>query len=200
MYVFSIESLRGREADALRLLSPERREKALRIQNENARLRSVAAGLLLRRFVGLAPLSYGPAGKPCAPGGRGFSLSHSGEFAVIALDDAAVGVDIEPPRVPAPALLRRALTEEEQRYAAGDAQRFTWLWTRKEAALKWAGCGLGEPLRCVQVLSDERCEVRGACCKLFSVLLSGYWLSAAGSAPAFAPRALTWEELRAGEG
>lgn len=199
VYVFAISGLRGREAEALALLSPERRDKALQIKNENARLRSLAAGLLLRRFVGNAPLSYGPAGKPYVPGGRSFSLSHSGEFAVIALDDEEVGVDIEPPRAPAPALLRRALTEEERNWVNGDASRFAWLWTRKEAALKRAGCGLGAPLREIEVLGEGPCEVRGTYCKLYSLLLDGYWISAAGDAPAFTPRRLDWEVLGSGE-
>ena len=48
VYVLDIAPLRGREREALALLSEERREKALRIRREDARLRSIGAGLLVR--------------------------------------------------------------------------------------------------------------------------------------------------------
>ena len=51
VYVLDIAPLRGREREALALLPEERREKALRIRREEARLRSIGASLLLRAAV-----------------------------------------------------------------------------------------------------------------------------------------------------
>ena len=48
VYVLDIAPLRVREREALALLPEERREKALRIRREGARLRSIGASLLLR--------------------------------------------------------------------------------------------------------------------------------------------------------
>ncbi len=48
VYLLDIAPLRGREREALALLPEERREKALRIRREEARLRSIGASLLLR--------------------------------------------------------------------------------------------------------------------------------------------------------
>ena len=59
-----IAPLRGREREALVLLPEERREKALRIRREDARLRSIGAALLLREAGIEPPFSYGGHGKP----------------------------------------------------------------------------------------------------------------------------------------
>ena len=48
VYLLDIAPLRGREREALALLPEERREKALRIRREEARLQSIGASLLLR--------------------------------------------------------------------------------------------------------------------------------------------------------
>ena len=77
IYVLDIAPLRGREREALVLLPEERREKALRIRREDARLRSIGAALLLREAGIEPPFSYGGHGKPYIPGGVHFSLSHS---------------------------------------------------------------------------------------------------------------------------
>ena len=51
VYLLDIAPLRGREREALTLLPEERREKALRIRREEARLRSIGASLLLRGLI-----------------------------------------------------------------------------------------------------------------------------------------------------
>ena len=87
IYCLDIRAFSPHWEEALALVSGERRALALRQPTEDALLRSLAGGVLLRRFLGDAPLSYGPHGKPFLPGGPGFSLSHGGELAVLALDD-----------------------------------------------------------------------------------------------------------------
>ena len=196
VYVLDIAALRGREEEALARLTPSRREKALRLRNPEARLRSAAAGLLLRRYIGDGPFVREAGGKPCIPGGPCFSLSHSGSYALLAVDGARLGADIEPMAPPRPALAARVLSAEELRWMAGDeARRFAYLWTRKEAALKWDGCGVAYPLRDVCVLPGERPVVNGRGCALYSAEYRGYWISAAGDEPCFVPRTVTWEEV-----
>lgn len=196
LYVLDICVLRGREEEALSLLSPQRREKALRIRSGEERLRSVAAGLLLGRFVGEGPFCFGPQGKPALPGGPDFSLSHSGRCAVLALDGQSVGADIERIAPVREAVARRVLTRDEQEWMAQDAQRrFAFLWTRKEAAVKWDGCGIACSLASLSVLPGETAELHGRRCALHTVEYSGYMISAAGQDPQFVPRAVTWEEL-----
>ncbi len=196
MYVTNTSALAHREEEALSLLSPDRREKALRLRGE-ARLRSLAGGLLLRRFVGPGPYAFKERGKPYLPGGPCFSLSHSGELAVLSVSDAPVGADIE--RI-APlrreAVLSRVLTPAERLWMGTDEGRFAFLWTRKEAAVKWAGCGIGPAVQILCVLPGETPRIDGALCALSTAEYQGYMISAASAEDAsFALREIPGEEL-----
>ena len=76
---------------------------------------------------------------------RRFNLSHSGEFALCALSDAPVGVDLEvvrPRRDGFPAYVFRG--EDYERYQAlgGDWPAFYTLWTEVESIIKYTGEGL----------------------------------------------------------
>jgi len=129
---------------ALALLTPERREKTLRLRRCPDRLCSLAAGLLLRKYLGITgPLPIAPSGKPELPGGLPFSLSHGGFLALLAVSVRTVGVDAEPlERGIDPAFYRRVLTAEESEWLLAEPDRqFSWLWTRKESVMK--ACGLG---------------------------------------------------------
>lgn len=129
---------------ALELLTPERREKTLRLRRYPDRLCSLAAGLLLRKYLGVTgPVPLAPSGKPELPGGLPFSLSHGGFLALLAVSDRTVGVDAEPlARGIDPAFYRRVLTPEEAEWLRAEPGRqFSWLWTRKESVMK--ACGLG---------------------------------------------------------
>ena len=157
----------------------------------------LAGGLLLRRFVGEGSFSFGEHGKPFLPGGPAFSLSHSGSLAVLAVSGGDVGADAErvaPVREP---LLSRVLTEAERRWAAEDPERrFAFLWTRKEAALKYLGCGIARPLRALSVLPGEVPVLDGGPVRLRTVEYNGYMISAAAAEdPAFTPLALRAEDL-----
>ncbi|MEU3774622.1 4'-phosphopantetheinyl transferase superfamily protein [Streptomyces sp. NPDC032472] len=117
----------------------------------------VALRILLGRRLGQRPEDVpithaacagcgGPHGRPVVPGNPvHFSLSHAGEFFVIAFSEhAAVGVDVE--RVPPSALPGALHPEEEAELAllapADRPAAFARAWTRKEAVLKALGTGL----------------------------------------------------------
>ena len=101
-------------------------------------------------------------GKPrfSAYPGYQFNLSHSGEFALCALDDAPVGADIQvvrrdlrerlPKRVCSPEELDWLRRQEDQWMA------FAQLWSLKEARVKFTGEGLGAMLSGIAVPLPER--------------------------------------------
>lgn len=100
----------------------------------------------------LPTISHTALGKPFFPDKPElqFSLSHSQDRIVCALDSHPVGVDIEIVRPRQNNLPYYALTEEE--YASyltlgGDWSAFYTLWTRKEAWSKYTGEGLGKSFR-----------------------------------------------------
>ena len=132
-------------ASALSRVSEYRRDKVSRIKPEAEKRRSLGAELLLHRAFGEG-FEYGIAdgGKPFAEGVY-FSLSHSGDFAVCAVGDAAIGVDIDYPRKNPLPLARRFFSEEE--YAEIEEsdhpdETFCALWVLKEACIKCSGDGI----------------------------------------------------------
>ena len=149
-------ALRGLdEAQVLRLLPPERREKALRCRRQEDRLRSAAAGLLLvryarqlgfDRFPEVREGAYGKPYFPDAPQAQ-FSLSHSGGYAALATSSLPVGVDIQEIRPERVMAAVRFLTEPEQAQLTAlpqeeEVQAFFRLWTVKESYGKMTGRGL----------------------------------------------------------
>ena len=186
VYVLDIAPLRGREREALALLPEERREKALRIRREEARLRSIGASLLLRAAGLEPPFACGEHGKPYIPGGPHFSLTHSGTLAALAVSDTPVGLDIEK-IAPVRRAAARALTIAERRFA--------YLWTRKEAVLKCTGAGLSQPMNAFSVLGDTA-SPEGAVLSLYTVEYGNYMLSAAAARSAvFTPQRVDALEL-----
>lgn len=123
------------------------------------RKRSIAAGLLLEAALGregAARVRASAAGKPYidAPGSRdcGFpfiSVSHSGVWAVLAVSEAEVGVDIEQMREGRDfrGIARKAFALEARDCGhadscAADCRAFYRMWTIKESYVKLLGASL----------------------------------------------------------
>lgn len=146
------------DPEAPRLLDPAERARAGRFAFEHLRRRFTAGRAGVRRvlaaYLGRAPealaFARGPHGKPSLAGGPPFSYSSAQGCGLLAVGrDREVGVDVERLReVPdAAGVAASAFTAEEVeawRAAGGDARAaFLRVWTRKEAALKALGVGLG---------------------------------------------------------
>lgn len=119
---------------------------------------------ILARYLEVPPegleFTIGTNGKPRLPSGENhreieFSLSHSGEFAVVAVTQGqAVGVDIEKrdDKVDCLALAQRFFSLSERDDIACEGQstslsrRFYSCWTRKEAYVKATGHGMSRGL------------------------------------------------------
>ncbi|MFE2745353.1 4'-phosphopantetheinyl transferase family protein [Streptomyces scopuliridis] len=124
----------------------------------------VSLRLLLGAYLGQDPAAVrlvrepcpscgGPHGRPVAEGREvRFSLSHSGDLALIALADTPVGADVE--RIPALDMVTETASalhpaEVAELAALPEADRpggFARVWVRKEAYLKGLGTGLARGL------------------------------------------------------
>ncbi len=146
----------------LELISPERREQALRYRFSADRRRSIAAGLLLRRFLGGYEIVTDAFGKPRAVGGACFNLSHSGDWVLMALSDREVGCDIEQIKQVDPLRLGKVVfTENELAVIRESRDRigcFFDFWTKKEALLKCMGKGFHRAAKSVEVCEDSFSE------------------------------------------
>ncbi|MGN9785603.1 4'-phosphopantetheinyl transferase family protein [Nonomuraea sp. ZG12] len=141
-------------------LSGAERDKAAAFADPLARRRYVAAHAALRHVLGrlcgvpAARLAFGAeeSGRPCLlpPAGRprpDFNLSHSGEWALIAVaaPGTRVGVDVERVRADLDHLemaRRMYQPEEAARVREAGLGEYFRLWTAKEAYVKASGAGL----------------------------------------------------------
>ena len=148
---------------ALAQMSSARQKRIKEIAMEDDRKRTVAAELLARRAVGeklgIAPeqvsLCLDENDKPYVQGNPVYiSMSHSGNWAVCAMDKKPVGVDVEVIRGVQEKFIARVCSAEEQKYIrygnAGCLTRFWECWTAKEALFKLTGKG---PLLALSALS-----------------------------------------------
>ena len=138
----------------LRRLPPQRYDKAMTYRFLADRKRCVRAYMLLweglsREYGVVCPpvFDFGSHGKPVLRDDPGlhFSLSHSGNAVLCALDCHPVGADIEMIRRKNLAYLLSVFSDPEQAsIARADSPEtcFTRLWTRKESYLKLTGEGL----------------------------------------------------------
>jgi 4'-phosphopantetheinyl transferase len=143
-------------------LSESRRNEAKKMRREKDRQLFLGAEALLNRSLKLvdAPVSL-PAvytrnryGKPYLDKTSGIYVnwSHSGSFAICALSDREVGIDLQNTfKTPKSALVRRVLQPEEQIYydqtpKEQRRQLFYSYWTVKESFLKALGTGFGTPI------------------------------------------------------
>ena len=152
LYLVNINEIQERH---MQLISPERAQKALRYKLAADRKRSVAGGLLLRKFLGGAEIFIDRLGKPRAKNGMCFNLSHSGDWAILALCEHEIGCDIERFRQADPLRLGKTVfTEPELALIRENPDRlgvFYRLWTRKEALLKCMGEGFHRAAKSVDV-------------------------------------------------
>lgn len=135
-------------ASALENVSSARREKALRLMDEDARRRCLGAGLLLKAVCGRDDYAIGQNGKPYFEDGQvHFSLAHCKNHVLCALFDAPVGADIELPRSGGVRLAERFFAADELHAVsvspAPDAE-FCRLWTMKESYIKLRGLRLAD--------------------------------------------------------
>ncbi|QIJ60677.1 4'-phosphopantetheinyl transferase superfamily protein [Streptomyces sp. JB150] len=148
---------------AVRRLRPEEYRAAAGMAGWRAR-EHLAGRALLRLLLAevageedaCAPVVPEPAGRPRLPGSpdTGVSVSHSGPYAAAAVAAGLdVGVDVQVPREPSAALLRRCCAPgTAARLASLPPERaalaFARIWTVQEACVKARGTGLaGAPWR-----------------------------------------------------
>lgn len=164
------------------LLPEYRREKTARFRFDKDKLRSLIAGLMIRRSIGDTPVVFGDHGKPyAADNSRYFSVSHSGDLVAVAVDTAEVGMDAE--ELPDDNRLRIAdrfyhANERGYVHAAEDQPRaFCRVWTRKEAYLKYTGEGISADLTAFDTMSEP---LSG---RIRTFDLGGYCLSVCSGRP-----------------
>ena len=146
---------------ALKEISAQRREQALKFKYEQGQRLCVLAYQLLKQTLredyGISEnpvFEYNEHGKPSIVGHPEifFNLSHCKEAAVCVVSDQPVGIDVESIRAYKESLVNYTMNDEEiaQIKSAEDpAAFFIRLWTMKEATTKLIGTGISNDLKSV---------------------------------------------------
>lgn len=169
VYVTKIYDLdMEKEVKLCGMLDCDRQQNVKVIKHKMARNRSIFAGLLLRHAflqegytlkqwqqVEIEKEAYG---KPYIKGCQEFqySLSHSGDWALCAVDTKAIGADIQELKTWKIQVAKRFYSKEEYDRILGVQQKdcenkqtkmFYSMWTAKESAVKYSGQSMGAGIR-----------------------------------------------------
>ena len=148
-------------AAALKEISEQRREQALKFKFEQGQRLCVLAYQLLkqglREVYGITEnptFEYNEHGKPSIVGHPEihFNLSHCKHAAVCAISDKPVGIDVECIREYKEGLLRYTMNDDEVckiESTENPAAAFIRLWTMKEATMKLVGTGISNDMKTV---------------------------------------------------
>ena len=154
IYSFDLE-------EALKEISEQRREQALKFKYELGQRLCVLAYQLLKQGLkeeyGMEEnpvFEYNEHGKPSIVGHPEicFNLSHCKEAAICVLSDRPVGVDVESIREYKESLVNYTMNDEEVsliKSADNPAAAFIRLWTMKEATMKLIGTGISNDMKTV---------------------------------------------------
>ena len=146
---------------ALKEISEQRREQALKFKYELGKRLCVLAYLLLKQALregyGITEnpvFEYNEHGKPSIVGHPDihFNLSHCKEAAICVVGDQSVGVDVESIREYKESLVNYTMNDEEIaqiKSAENPAAAFIRLWTMKEATMKLIGTGISNDMKAV---------------------------------------------------
>ena len=161
---------------AYQALSPSRKEHIDKLRQPQDKRRSLAAEVLVQKMlrqyynIDWAVLHRTPQGQPFLTGcSLCVSISHCENMVACAIDEKAVGIDIERIRPVNLKICNHVCTEEEKRYVLGDLaefpqgncddpqmlRRFFEIWTAKEAFFKRNGTGITD-LRSVNIQNIQR--------------------------------------------
>ncbi len=151
-YIFDIRFLTGKDFEHyFENMTGLRRERVSRLKLKEDKFRTVSGEMLVKKHFGEdAVIGIGEKGKPFLENKKGeFSLSHSGNFVLLAVSDEKIGADIECIRPVNKNIIKKICTLKEAEFvenAQGEEKniRLLLIWTFKEAYFKYLGTGLGD--------------------------------------------------------
>lgn len=152
LYIAGIDEIPN--DDFTETISEYRLKKAKNYKNEDDRKLSILSSLLLDKALKKHDLSerdmkytFNAYGKPYFINAKElhFSISHSGDYAMVVMSDKEIGCDIQQIKDINLSIADRFFTAEERKYVKC-TENFFRIWTLKESFIKAIGKGLALPL------------------------------------------------------
>ncbi len=163
---------------------PKRLERAKRFRFREDYLRCIGAGALLHGILSvnennLVTSEYGKISDPTIT--KSFSISHSGDYVLLCVDNVETGADIQQIDVKDVKLSKRVCTYDEAEWLKKrDPEDFFAIWTLKECIMKLTGLGMKLEVQSFSVLPlIEKGEMFFEGKRIYSItdMLPGYSLS-----------------------
>lgn len=166
LYAMNVSKINHDDKKWYKYLSDKRIEKIENLKKADKKSQSIGAELLLNYALkqekgASAPVRWDTDknGKPCLTDYPDLyvNLSHSGDYAVCAVNDTPVGVDIQRLRECDMKMANRFFTSKEAEFINSAFDKnfaFFKIWTRKESFVKAIGTGITIPLNSFSVLQD----------------------------------------------
>ena len=158
VHIISTAMIGQEEIHIVKTRFPKRYKKAEALSNHDDFLRSIGASYLLTQAFSKIEedeIMYNEHGKPyCVD--RYFSIAHEGGYAVLAVADSPVGVDICAQNRNNAEVGMKVFTQDEQFLCSKFTGMFAKLWSQKEAVVKLIGEGLSRDLKSFSVSSFDR--------------------------------------------
>jgi len=146
---------------------PSRYEKSSRYRSKEDRIRCIGVGVLLVKVLGFTErdVLLSDQGKPYSSYKNiKFSVSHSGDYCVLAVSDNEVGVDIEKPDEKHYVVADKVLCSDELISFNENNELFFKYWTMKESLSKALGIGMGlhfDSVNTIPMLEGGYIEIKG---------------------------------------
>jgi 4'-phosphopantetheinyl transferase len=151
LYYFNINELRNHENEYMKMLSDERRLKLNTYKLQDDKLRCIAGGILITRFVCGGDVSKlkvknNKYGKPYCSNTKYFNISHSKDYVILLIDNKRVGCDIQYKNSVCNynGVMRHLFYPDEIEYVNchNTKDSFYQIWSLKESLGKAKGTGL----------------------------------------------------------
>lgn len=174
LYIAGIDEIPTDDFDDLtEIISAYRIKKSIKYKSEKDRKLSILSSLLLDKALqkyGLCEkdmqYSINEYGKPYFINAEElhFSISHSGDYAMVVMSDKEIGCDIQQIKDVNLRIADRFFTADEHEYVKS-TEDFFKIWTYKESFIKTVGKGLAIPLNSFTIKGLETdkpyCEYEG---------------------------------------
>jgi 4'-phosphopantetheinyl transferase len=161
VYAMNVADIDIADEKLLKKMSAKRLEKLAKMRVELKKKQAIGAELLLNYALGnKSPVEWqtDENGKLFIPNcSTHVNLSHSGNYAVCAVADTVVGIDIQKTDKANFALAKRFFTSDECDYinsAQNSNDAFYDIWVKKESFIKAVGKGLAIPLSSFATLNS----------------------------------------------
>lgn len=145
VYIMNTSKIKGSDMELfMNYLDTNRKRKINELHQQVDKNNSFGLGMLtlwvLKKYgYSKEALHYTAANKPYVNQGFQLSLSHSGQYACVAISTRPIGVDIQEHRGYSSMIMQRHFNREEQRLVYVNQANFYQLWCYKEAYIKLFG-------------------------------------------------------------